>query len=75
MEHSASKRTTTYRRFTPKWMESTEYKRHVISGSQHTLVTNTGNTEFTAPSDVNEKLLDKFKWCISPLGFNRRYTA
>jgi len=64
MEHCASKRTTTYRRFTPKWIKSREYKRHVISGSQHTLVTNTRNIEFTAPSDINEKLLDKFKWCI-----------
>jgi len=35
----------------------------------------TWNIEFTVLSDVNEKLLDKFKWCISPLGLNRRYPA
>jgi len=27
------------------------------------------NTEFTVPSDVNKKSINKFKWCASPLGF------
>jgi len=52
-------------------MESTEYNRHVNSGSQNRLVTNTGNEmsniEFIVPCNVNEKLVDKFKWFTYPL--------